>query len=303
MRVHSLLKHRPNLRGAENGFALAGFLIMLPLLLAVLVSVVAAFYLLKNEGESKQICRTTALSMQETVAARLNQLIKMNPAAKVLRAKRTAADQTVKATEAYPLLLPAALVAQAAVVAEQTTFAASQKLLIADAERASIFARIELKAKIHAALARAHDVQTSEASSSQLLSALNLPYLQSDISVNLPRFEVEASPKESLTPDYQAADDFSKLEALHVQWKLDVAQLLPEWIQKILALTSQSPNIKINLGCGATVVASDNENDGESDTTTTGAKDSPSSALKNAGNQLEKMGGGAGWFAKLTQDK
>lgn|GEM_PF-2915910 len=301
MRIHPRLKIRRDLRHPEDGFALAGFLIMLPLLLAILVSVIAAFYLLKNEGESRQICRTTALSMQETVAARLNELIKMNPAAKVLRAKRVAADEAVKAMEAYPLLLPAALAAQAAVVAEQTTFAASQKLLIADAERASILARIELKAKIHAAIARAHELQSSDASNSQVFSTLSIPYLQSDISVNLPRFEVEASPKESLTPDYQAADEFSKLEALHVQWKLDVAQLLPDWMQKILTLTSQAPNIKINLGCGATVVASDNDSDSEA--TKTVGTDSSSSALKDAGNQLAKKVGGAEWFAKLTEDK
>ncbi len=315
IQLHSKLK---SLIYKQDGFALVSFVILLPLLLTIFVAIFAAFYIMKNESETRQICRTSALSMQESVTADLNALIKMNLGAKFLRLTRKVADNAVVVSAAYP---PAEAVAQAfkeAVIAAQTLYSYSQNAIILKAEATQYLAHAQIQSNIHTALMRAEKIQ-SEGVKPKFFRSLDLPLIASEVSVNWPKFNVEASPKDSLTPDYKPADDFAKDAEIHVKWKLNLSRLLPKWMQKILERTGMSPNIRLNLACGASAFdtsdesANSSENNSELNLKNGGnssgvkgaevSTENADSIFQKAKGYLAKQIGGGKWVGRLNADK
>lgn len=288
----------------KNGFATSGLLLLMPLLLAVIATITAAFYLLKDEGQTRHICRTSALAMQGKVADQLNALIAMNPRATALRLDRQAAEDAVRNTAGIPYANAVAVANLNRVIVLQTLHAAKQKATIASAKHAIWLSRLNLNAKLRATLRLQSELQTEQENTLGLAGLSSNAPIQSEVSINTPEFSVEAKPQDSLTPDYEPADDFTTREALHVKWRLEVLTLLPTWMQNTLRAGGMNPHLNIDLGCGADVTAS-TDSDESSDS-------SPnfSSTIRQASRTFSRFGtsgsgfsGGSKWTAKLNQDR
>lgn len=220
---------------SQRGFSLVGFLVLLPMLLSVVILVAGAMTLLTTDAELKHECRTTLLEAQEENAKDLEQLMELNDLAKSLRDARSAAEATVRVA-VFPPAAAAARAALAAVVAKQTALAAKQTALIFRAKSRSRTSPLKAKLKLHRKLrdhARFVDARDEEMRTR----------------IRHGEFDLVRSPKDSLTPDYRPAADFSERQETSVEAEWSVTTLLPAWIRKWLG----RDDLKMTTACRATV--------------------------------------------------
>ncbi len=213
---------RKNARKNERGNVTLALLGLLPLCLAVVLSVIAVFFVLRTHGVNLHECRTRLMRTESERLLVMQDLVGLNPEARKLRSQAKVAMKAVRAARltGNPKAIAAAEAARAVVVALQLALSAKQKSLLV---KANIEARISISRLKHA-------IKNETMKDQQLYSA-NQAAVIGDISEEREVLAVVASPSESLTPDYQPAQDFEKREQIRVSWKFWPARLLPDWLQ------------------------------------------------------------------------
>lgn len=220
------------------GIALAA---LLPLLLATVATSTAIFFTLRTHSGLLHECRTTLLKTENDRLARLHALIRLNPSAQRLRAARTKADAALKAaqTTGVPHLIATAKATQSAVIARQITFRARQLRLLTRSRTETQLALTRLQARLPNRLRNeAHLMDRSDANGSPLLSKPSLEWRP---------LAVQATPSDSLTPDYKPHPNFENAQTMRVSWTFFPTRLLPAW----LGLTTFT-SLPLHASCATT---------------------------------------------------
>lgn len=220
-----------------KGMATVGFLVLMPLLAAVLAFMASAYLIIRTDGKSRHACRIELLKSQNEVALILKDLLKLNPQAKRLRAARERAERLEYAARGKPPH-PAALLYLTSVRARQTILAVKQKLLITEG-------RFKSRA---GSLPASRAVATSVNDDGALYRNAALA-VHSTRSSRGGSFDLVASPPDSPTPDYQPARNFEESQTMDVKWQIALGPLLPQWIQNFITLQ----HLKLNAECSATL--------------------------------------------------
>lgn len=219
----------------QNGFTVTGLLVLLPLFVSLITLFAAAMSLLAADAELKHECRTTLLRAQDSIAADLEELMKLNETAQALRTARAKAELAVVAAVAPPAVA-AAKAALTAIKIRQSFFAARQLTIIARAKAKSRSTPLKTKLKLH------RDLRER----SRLLDgkSANLEARLEEAS-----FHVVATPENSLTPDYHPAPGFSESQRMSVDATWSVSALLPDWLARLLGRT----DLEMKTTCRATI--------------------------------------------------
>ncbi len=229
----------------QNGFGVVGLLVLLPFLLSVLAAIGAAALAFKADAHLKHECRVSVLGSQREAADALKKLMKLNRRARSLRNQKKQADRALKlarAGAAVPVAGPAALAAAQAWVATvqvlRAELSVEQTDLILRGKRASLFAATRARAAVMSAVAtenRGSRLSTRTSSRTGV-------------------FNVTASPKGDLTPDYEPAPTFEKDQVVDLDVTVDVASLLPSWLRELLP----GRKLTVSSHCQATIAKKEN---------------------------------------------
>lgn len=194
----------------EQGFALVNLLILVPLLLSLFFALSAYLYILKRKSLAQAACVHQAAVMQNDLKGTLEKLLRLNPRAKSLRAKRAAADKGLKAalSSANPYVLAAAKAYWTAVVLQQTVLRGQQQVLLREAERQRQSGYRNLLSQIRAM---------------RILRLDSRKFYWRALAV-------EARPLTSLTPDYQPLPLFAHLQQHRFRFLVD---LQPPFLKKL----------------------------------------------------------------------
>jgi len=187
---------------SEQGFALVSLIALVPLALALVISLSAGFYFLKRKSLAQAHCVQQAAVMQKELQGTLEQLLRLNPKAKALRAQRQAADAAVKAAagSVNPYALAAAKAYWSAVVLQQLALRSKQQALLQRASQQRHSGHRQLRERL-----RSLDVRQVD-SKKYYWRAL----------------AVEASPPASLTPDYRPLPFFEKWQQHRFRFQVDL---------------------------------------------------------------------------------
>jgi hypothetical protein len=226
----------------QKGFVGIAFLILLPLILAALVVISASSFILEDDAEIRHQCRVQLLRAQEVAAQKLNELIKLNGAARRLRISRKTAELAV-----VTALNPAAqAIAQAhldAIILRQAALSAKQKLLVFEGKRASLMGPTNAHREISSSLRRNDRVREASTAGARPRG------------IRYGLFDVIASPPDSLTPDYQPSPDFAAKQVTRLEVLVAVQKLLPKWLAERLP---QEP-LQLKINCLATLEKKENK--------------------------------------------
>ncbi len=188
--------------GSEQGFALVSLLCLAPFAAALFIALCCSFYILKRKSLAQSHCVQQASQLQQELAGTLDQLLRLNPRAKILRTQRAAADRAVKVALASgnPYALAAAKAYWAAVVLQQIALRTQQQALLAQADRQRHFGHRRLRERLRTLRVASLD------SRRYYWRAL----------------AVEARPPASLTPDYETLPFFQLLQQHRFRFQSDL---------------------------------------------------------------------------------
>lgn len=163
-------------------------LFLTPLLLAVLVTVAGASLILRKKSLAQSFCVREAVQLQNELGKDLRKLIDLNPRAQNLRLKRLAAEQrlALAVATANPTLITAAQALRTAVITEQSALHLQQIAILVYAEQTRSNYPLRMQPSLRGLGATQF---RSERASAEALA-------------------VFATPKNSLSPDYQTLPDF-----------------------------------------------------------------------------------------------
>ena len=210
-----VLSDRRRLPLGSRGFGTVALLCLLPVLIAAMATVSAAFLLMRTDAEARHHCRARLLEEQGRIAKTLADLLALNPRARALR-------ELAKGAEAHAVALPPpfnapAVAALQGVRAQQIALAAQQKLLLARGKLVSTATPMKV----------AFDLRRK-------ISARAEQRLDYKRSLEAAEFDVIASPPGDLTPDYEPASTFTRSQRMRVSWDFAAAAVLPTWASKIV---------------------------------------------------------------------
>lgn len=228
----------------DGGFGIVGFLILLPFLLSVLALIAGSALLFKADAHLQHECRTSVLNSERTIAQQLRKLMALNPQASALRLERTLAETQLKAAlaAAQPAAIAAAEAYVSIIKARQTLMAIEQKKLIAHARLETLQApRLSRTAVKNALVNEARE------------NRVTVPDTSSHLRPGF--FDIIATPKNDLTPNYNPSTSFSAKQTVDVDVKIEVCSLLPEWLRKLLP----TRGLTVNTHCQATIENQENQ--------------------------------------------
>jgi hypothetical protein len=205
----------------ENGNVTLALLGLLPLCLAVFLTVIAIFYVLRTHGVNLHECRTRLMRAESERLLVMQELMSLNPEARKLRAQEKYAMKAVRAARltGNPQAIAAAEAAHGVVLALQLALSTKQKSLLL---KANLEARISLS-RLKSA------IKTETNKDEQTYSSIGKSVI-GDMSEEREVLAVEAKPSDSLTPDYEPAPNFEERERMRLTWKFWPARLLPDWL-------------------------------------------------------------------------
>lgn len=180
----------------DSGFAAISLLSILPLLLAGAAVVSSAYLVMRSDSATRHVCRLSLLNGQEKVAEKLRELVTLNKEAKALRKKRSRAEKALRSAPSPDLKALAAL-NLAIVIAEQQRLALEQRRLILAGQTLSRTEPAKAAGFVERAL---FNLQSSQAE-----DRLRLLFKSR---VTPGRFDVVATPINSITPDYNPSINF-----------------------------------------------------------------------------------------------
>jgi hypothetical protein len=212
----------------SRGFASVALLLLMPLLLTGFAVLAGTFLVLTAEGKIRHQCRVELLKSQKRVSDLLRELMDLNPEAARLRR-----------WEKRSLAGPQA--ARGWVVRQQIALALRQKSLIQ-------------RARLESALGPARASRaTRELYLQATLSTENAPSRVRAAWKSRRKggaFELNASPNDSLTPDYHPVARFSDKQVMTLNWEIGLSEILPDWLEP---LTGATP-LKLKGECAATLI-------------------------------------------------
>ena len=221
---------------SNRGFTVVGLLVLLPLLVSLVTSCAGAMLLLAADAELKHECRSTLLEAQSEIAEDLETLMKLNESASALRRARATAEAAVRLAVAPPAIA-AARAALVAIKAKQVALAAKQTSLLFRAKSKSRSTPLKAKLKLHRKLRdKARRLESRDSTFETRLTTAS--------------FDVVASPRDSLTPDYHPTAGFTERQEMSVAAQWSVTSLLPEWLRRWLG----REDLKMKTTCRATIV-------------------------------------------------
>lgn len=207
-KIHLLLQkgiERQPLGGAQ-GFALVTLLAITPLLMACTTGVGLTYFVLKRKSLAQSLCVNSAAKTQKELRVPLEKLLRMNPQAKTLRARRSQADLRLQQAlmSGNPGAISAARLAQQVVILQQTAFHTKQIALFTDAARIRSQNERELRQRTTG------------------LPALDFAAPRTGQSLAL-----EPRPFNSPSPDYFPVLGFESLQQQHFHFTIDVFREFP----------------------------------------------------------------------------
>ncbi len=222
----------------DRGFMVITLLALLPLVISLILLVTWTYLLLKADGEARHACRVDLLSAQKQIGQDLKSLLALNPEASRLRAELAAINKVLIATP-HPAAHAALEVARQKIIAQQLILAAKQRALIVKAKSLSLTAPSKAMVTVQSALAK-----NRRSSGKPNLGAYKAG-----------TFDVTASPKRSLTPDYNPSARFRDEQIMRLTWKMDVFAILPTWLKDLMHRSNLFPNGDFHLRaeCAATL--------------------------------------------------
>ena len=209
----------------ERGSATLFMLVLLPLILSGALVAFAGAMTIQITEKTNLICRQGLISAEAHIISRMNNLIKLNPTAQLLRH----ADKAAKLAMGVPIY---GVINEISVEEARTIFHGVQLGMIAAAN-------LEMRSALLL-------------TKFQLNSALPNNLIQTEI-VFSPTLAVEAKPRSNLTPDYQPKKDFGDLMLSQVKWTIRVDQFLPNWLLRFLnSHQIEIKNLDLHLSCSST---------------------------------------------------
>jgi len=205
---------------------MVSLLAILPLLLTLLVSVGAVFYVLKRKSLAQSICVQQAARMQQDLKLPLKKLLHLNPKATSLRAQRVKADSSLLAATAsgYPPAIAAAQAMRTAVIVQQTALGAQQIALLFEAQRLRDQGQRELRRRVAPLAAKA---------------------IQSRSFYFRP-LAVEPKPPVDLSPNYETVAGFSTFQQHAFYFQVDLLAGFPA-VEKLNINAIQPTNCSVTL--------------------------------------------------------
>lgn len=206
-------------RASQNGFALVGILIALPVMLTIATGLALLGFGLKNHTTVSATCRFEVWAAQREMGELLKELLRLNPLAKRLKRERTQAEAELKAARLSfnPKLIAAAEAHRAWVVAQQTRLRQTQEQILSDAQRVRAFHQ---KKFLHKTMA----------SGTQILKVLSPS----------PTLAVQRFSPQDLAPEHQPLDGFVEFQRLEWRWQSQLFYDLPAWLKEFSPL--ENPN-------------------------------------------------------------
>ena len=216
---------------SEQGFALVTLIALVPLCAAAVVALCSGLYILKRKSLAQSHCVQQASQTQNELKETLERLLRLNPQAKTLRAKRQAADEGLKAalSSANPYAIAAAQAYWSAVVLQQTALRARQQALLSRAE-------VQRRSGYRKLRERIRSLSTSATEARR--------YYWRPLAV-------EANPPATLTPDYEPIPLFSTLQQQRFKFLIE---LKPPFARSL-----SSAGIKQIAECSVTLEEKENK--------------------------------------------
>jgi hypothetical protein len=192
----------------REGFAMVSLLALFPLLATLFVALGAALFVMKRKTLAQAICLQQATKMQEDLKLPLRKLLKLNPRATTLRARRQSADSNVRSAtaSAYPPAIAIAEAQQAEVILEQTVLQAQQLALLADAQQIREERQRELRDRAR---------------------HLDAMYVHSQTYYFRP-LAVEPKPELDLSPNYETVPLFTEAQQHRFSYDVDLLGHFPQ---------------------------------------------------------------------------
>lgn len=116
----------------DKGFSLVSFVIILPALMTVILSLLLATSLALRHRKNQHFCQKEVLKLQIQQARYLRNLLKLNPLARKLRRERKLADKALKSAmrSGHPKIIMIAKAAQVAVKSRQLILRGQQQAIV-----------------------------------------------------------------------------------------------------------------------------------------------------------------------------
>jgi hypothetical protein len=216
-------------RKRSRGFALVGLIAILPVALSFLSIVAAAAMVLKHDTQISALCDRETFQLQEAMAKKLDELLKLNPRAKKLIEQKKDLQKCAE-TDPEPNTKAGCEAALAIVVVQQIILAAQQHIII------------------------------GTANTSAQISALKL---QNEIKNEHPRViehDLQVWPKQliEIAPEYNPVSHFSEAQRIEVHYSTSLAAIVDSTLLKILGVHSIHKS-NLSRACAATIVKSGNK--------------------------------------------
>lgn len=202
----------------QSGQANIIFLILLPFLLAICVVGFSSAMSIYWSEKSLYYCRKESLGFQKAHKEAIEEIKKINPIAEALR----------NGQKLGVLSGPFKIITQVSIQEARMIFAAYQKNLL-----------MSLNMQL---------VQNQNAKLNQLKNAC--PFISNLKMDNRSKLEVEAKPKNNLTPSYYESKNIDELSTFRMSWDLDLLQLLPNFIISFLDQKNTS-SFRVQLNCSS----------------------------------------------------
>lgn len=188
-------------RKRSGGFALVGFLTMMPALLAIFLATASMALLVREFTRTQTVCKNHLFNMQDDISKQLNKLINLNPKALKLRLqyKRAKKQFLMAAASGNPVRIAMAEARLVAIELERSVLDTQQNNIITQANSISHSSTIKLR----------HELK------------------QQQIEVELKSLAIRPDILGDLAPAYITLPNFRQKQTVHAQyfWKM------PSWIK------------------------------------------------------------------------
>lgn len=181
-------------------------LTLVPLMLTLFIASTGAIWAIKRKTAAQAFCVRAGVRMQTELKTALEALLRLNPQATLLRARRLAADRAYQSALAsgLPPAIAATKAVRLAVILRQIAFRSRQEALLAHAEVERRRFDLEFRRDV---LRRSAGRVESRGSFPRALA-------------------VNPVPKTSLTPDYKPVADFTRFQQHLFRFKMDFKPLM-----------------------------------------------------------------------------
>ena len=197
----------------KKGFAFSLLLISLPVFITCLTIFTALLFCIRNHNLAQKICIEQTLQAQTQQQTYMESLFLLNPLAKQLKRSYQQVSRllkkAIKAKEPFTISI---LLTQREILRQKRwALDRAQKAILKQSRKAVENTFTQFKQKMH------------KLKASWIRKKHNKPFA----------LAVKARPKRDIAPVYYTPRDFSKKQALILNWKMPLYQFIPEWIQKI----------------------------------------------------------------------